>query len=148
LRDSLFSRDAPHVFNSKRKKSGALRCTRIGDLLSSVGLTAIHLAKPEKVIVLTDCSDQANRLLFHKQSIDENECVAIVIGWTETRKVAYFSMEIGIEEGMPTYSGGLGIGTDGYLSSAHERSTDATTLYDKLEGICRCSIESEAVSLK
>jgi len=35
------------------------------------------------------------------------------------RKVAYFSMEIGIEEGMPTYSGGLGIlAGDTILSAA------------------------------
>lgn len=27
----------------------------------------------------------------------------------EDRKIAYFSMEIGLEEGMPTYSGGLGV---------------------------------------
>ena len=28
---------------------------------------------------------------------------------TEQRTVAYFSMEIGLEPGMPTYSGGLGV---------------------------------------
>ena len=34
------------------------------------------------------------------------------------RKVAYFSMEIGLEEGMPTYSGGLGILAGDTIQSA------------------------------
>jgi glycogen phosphorylase len=41
---------------------------------------------------------------------------------TDTRKVAYFSMEIGIEEGMPTYSGGLGILAGDTIRSAADLS--------------------------
>ena len=38
------------------------------------------------------------------------------------RKVAYFSMEIGLEDAMPTYSGGLGIlAGDTILSAADFR---------------------------
>ena len=37
------------------------------------------------------------------------ECPPGDILLKDERRVAYFSMEIGIEDGMPTYSGGLGV---------------------------------------
>ena len=40
----------------------------------------------------------------------------------ETRKIAYFSMEIGIDERMPTYSGGLGVLAGDTIKSAADLS--------------------------
>jgi len=60
---------------------------------------------------------------------------------TSNRTIAYFSMEIGLEVGMPTYSGGLGVlAVDTIRSAADlkvplvDRSKDALEPYDKLKG--------------
>ena len=41
---------------------------------------------------------------------------------SDLRRIAYFSMEIGLEEGMPTYSGGLGILAGDTIRSAADLS--------------------------
>ncbi len=40
--------------------------------------------------------------------------------WNHERKIAYFSMEVGIDSDMPTYSGGLGVLAGDTIRSAAE----------------------------
>lgn len=49
-------------------------------------------------------------------------------------KIALFSMEIGIDHKMPTYSGGLGVLADDILRSCADLSVPRNTLSDILMG--------------
>lgn len=56
------------------------------------------------------CSDLCKRTFLEdtKKFVDTDGSHASVLGKT-SRRIAYFSMEVGVESGMPIYSGGLGI---------------------------------------
>lgn len=53
---------------------------------------------------------------------------------TEQRTVAYFSMEIGLEPGMPTYSGGLGVLAGDTVRSAADLKVPWLLMTSTLDG--------------
>jgi glycogen phosphorylase len=52
--------------------------------------------------------------------MDEHKNIFNRTSWNHERKIAYFSMEVGIESDMPTYSGGLGVLAGDTIRSAAE----------------------------
>lgn len=52
------------------------------------------------------CRDEFKK--FPEQYLNQRD-IFIPLGEKQERKIAYFSMEVGIESHIPTYSGGLGV---------------------------------------